>query len=188
MWPDAVGTTLVIGRTRPTGVHVRTSWTTAPTTLPRHAPALAVLQGTSAVLRRGWLQHAEREVRAPDGRLAPRGPGELLRTCLVAAVVEAAHRHDDDPSAVGPALDALWLALQERRGAREREAVGPVPPPGVRDLRARDLARWNDAPGRSHEDVLGLVDQAARRVQAELDRLGPASLTTHPAEPVPSAR
>src|SRR5919107_554539 len=96
------------------GVHVRTTWasgTGASAGFARHAPALSVLQGASAVLHRGWLQHAEREVRTPDGRLTSRGRGELVRTCLVAAVMEAARWQDDEPSTAGPALDALWLAL-----------------------------------------------------------------------------
>ena len=139
---------------------------TTPTRNARHAPALAVLDGAAAVLHRGWLQHAEREVRTADGRLTARGPGELVRSCLVAAVVEAARWHDDDPSTPGPALDALWLALQGPRAGGD--AVGPVPAPAVRQIRARELARWNDAPDRTQDDVLALVQLAARRVRAEL--------------------
>jgi hypothetical protein len=158
------------------GVDVRTTVTTGTAAatrrprpgLARHAPALSVLEGASAVLHRGWLQHAAREVRAPDGRLTAHGRGDLVRSCLVAAVLEAAHWQDDDPSTAGPALDALWLTLHERPGARDG-AVGPVPSPGVRELRARDLARWNDAPERTQAEVLALLDRAARRVRAELD-------------------
>jgi hypothetical protein len=47
--------------------------------------------------------------------------------------------------------------------------VGPVPSPSVRELRARDLARWNDAPQRTQAEVLALVDRAAQRVRAEMD-------------------
>jgi hypothetical protein len=160
------------------GVHVRTTGTTGTATatrrprpgLARHGSALSVLEGASAVLHRGWLQHAEREVRTADGRLTARGRGDLVRSCLVAAVVEAAHWRDDDPSAAGPALDALWLALHERPGAQVGDgAVGPVPAPAVRELRARDLARWNDAPQRTQAEVLALVERAAERVRAELD-------------------
>lgn len=140
---------------------------TTPTRNARHAPALAVLDGAAAVLHRGWLQHAEREVLTADGRLTTRGPGELVRSCLVAAVAEAARWHDDDPSAAGPALDALWLALQRPRAGGD-DPVGPVPPPAVRQIRARELARWNDAPDRTQDDVLALVGLAARRVRAEL--------------------
>jgi hypothetical protein len=157
------------------GVHVRTTWAAATATtngharpgLARHAPALSVLQGASAVLHRGWLQHAEREVRTADGRLTTRGRGELVRSCLVAAVMEAARWQDDDPSSAGPALDALWLTLYEHCGARDG-AVGPVPPPAVRELRARELARWNDSTERTVAEVLALVDRAAERVRAEM--------------------
>lgn len=158
---------------------MRTTVTTGTATRPprpalaRHAAALSVLEGASAVLHRGWLQHAAREVRTADGRIRPRGRGDLVRSCLVAAVVEAAHWQDDDPSTAGPALDALWLALHQRpggeAGAAAEGAVGPVPSPGVRELRARDLARWNDAPQRTRAEVLALVDRAAQRVRAELD-------------------
>jgi len=130
----------------------------------RQTSALAVLVGTRSVLEQGWLQNAERMVRTDDGRLRPRGPGVVVSACLVGAVVEAGRRYDHDPTASGPALDALWLALYERSAA---DAVGRVPSPIVRNLRARDLARWNDAPERTVDDVLGLVDRATWRVWAQ---------------------
>ena len=128
------------------------------------------------MLHRGWLQHAEREVRTPDGRLTSRGRGELVRSCLVAAVMEAARWQDDEPSTAGPALDALWLTLHGHCGARDG-AVGPVPSPAVRELRARDLARWNDAPERTQAEVIALVDRAAARVLAEM--CSPADAPVH---------
>jgi hypothetical protein len=137
---------------------------TLSTSPSRQASALAVLVGTRPVLEHGWLQNAERVVRTPDGRLRPRGHGVVVSACLVGAVVEAGRRYADDPAAAGPALDALWLALYDDRGA---DAVGRVPSPVVRDLRARDLARWNDAPDRTAEQVLALVDRATWRVWAQ---------------------
>ena len=130
----------------------------------RQTSALAVLVGARSVLEQGWLQNAERVVRTDDGRLRPRGRGVVVSACLVGAVVEAGRRYDHDPTASGPALDALWLALYEESSP---DAVGRVPSPIVRNLRARDLARWNDAPERTVDDVLGLVDRAAWRVWAQ---------------------
>jgi hypothetical protein len=130
----------------------------------RQTSALAVLVGARSVLEQGWLQNAERLIRTDDGRLRPRGRGVVVSACLVGAVVEAGRRYDHDPTASGPALDALWLALYEQSSA---DAVGRVPSPIVRNLRARDLARWNDAPERTVDDVLGLVDRATWRVWAQ---------------------
>jgi hypothetical protein len=110
-------------------------------------------------------------VRTADGRLRPRGPGVVVSACLVGAVVEAGRRYADDPVAAGPALDALWLALYDDRSV---DAVGRVPSPIVRDLRARDLARWNDAPGRTVDEVIALVDRATRRVWAQQRAAGGA--------------
>jgi hypothetical protein len=132
--------------------------------------ALTVLVGARPVLERGWLQHAERVVQTPDGRLRPRGRGVVVAACLVGAVVEAGRRYDDDPAAAGPALDALWLALHEPGtidGGHGVDVVGRVPSPAVRDLRARELARWNDAPERTVDEVLSLVDRATWRLWAQ---------------------
>jgi len=161
---------------------MRTRWTSPS----RQASALAVLVGTRPVLEHGWLQNAERVVRTADGRLRSRGDGVVVSACLVGAVVEAGRRYDDDPCAAGPALDALWLALYQESSA---DAVGRVPSPVVRNLRARDLARWNDAPGRTVEDVLALVDRATWRVweqqraSAGTEQLRPEPVS-NPAVPV----
>jgi hypothetical protein len=145
---------------------------TRSTSSSRQATALTVLVGARPVLEHGWLQHVERMVRGSDGRLRPRGKGVVVGACLVGAVVEAGRRNDRDPAAAWPALDALWLTLydEESSGAAGSdgvdcmEALGRVLPPVVRDLRARDLARWNDAPERTLDDVLALVDRASGRL------------------------
>jgi len=147
----------------------------------RQQTALTVLVGARAVLESGWLQHAERVVRTPDGRLRPRGRGVVVSACLVGAVVEAAHRQDDDSATAGPALDALWLALFD---GRTTDAVGRVPSPVVRNLRARDLARWNDAPERTADDVLALLDRATRRVWTQQQAAdAPAPVSARAARP-----
>ena len=140
----------------------------------RQATALTVLVGARPVLEHGWLQHVERMVRGSDGRLRPRGKGVVVGACLVGAVVEAGRRNDRDPAAAWPALDALWLTLYDEEvagtvgsdGVDCMDALGRVLPPVVRDLRARDLARWNDAPERTLGEVLALVDRATGRLWA----------------------
>ena len=144
----------------------------------RHAPALAVLDGTRGVVRHGWLQHETTLVRHVDGHLRHGGPGEVVRACLVGAVVEAARRYDGSRLASGPALDALWLALVDPAG--REPAVGRVPAPAVRMRRARELAHWNDVAGRTQDEVLGLIDDATARVAAEL--AAPAAAERVPAD------
>lgn len=133
-----------------------------------HEQTRVVLETARAVVERGWLQ---------DGwyRTAPRSvwqqlfgplptPDELEGACVVAAVAVSAHaggsftRIDRDS---GPSIDRLWDALQEHRG---RPADGPgAVAPIVRRARMRELVRWNDAPGRTREEVLGVIDRAISR-------------------------
>lgn len=127
-----------------------------------------VLETARAVVDRGWLQH--RWYRTVPRSLRHRlfgpipTPDMLEGACLVAAVAVAGHRgggltHIDRDA--GPALDRVWDALQEHHGrpVTRGEAVAPV----VRRARMRELARWNDAPGRTRDDVLGLLDRAVSR-------------------------
>lgn len=133
------------------------------------ARTLAILEIARTILERGWLQDAWY-------RTAPRplrqrlfgptpGPDGIEAACVVAAVAVAGHTggaftHVDRDS--GPAVDRVWEALQETRTgavAARPSAVAPI----VRRARMRELVRWNDAPGRTHGDVLGLVDRAISR-------------------------
>ena len=145
---------------------------TRSTASSRQATALTVLVGARPVLEHGWLQNVERMVQGADGRLRPRGKGVVVGACLVGAVVEAGRRNDRDPAAAWPALDALWLTLYDEEdtvesvGVECMDSLGRVLPPVVRDLRARDLARWNDAPERTLDEVLALVDRATGRLWA----------------------
>lgn len=136
---------------------------------PDDERTLAILETARTVLERGWLQ---------DGwyRTTPRplrnrlfgptpGPDGIEAACLVAAVAVAGHSggaftHVDRDS--GPAVDRVWEALQESRHGEFATPPGAVAPI-VRRARMRDLVRWNDAPGRTHGEVLGLVDRAISR-------------------------
>lgn len=132
-----------------------------------------VLETARAVVERGWMQRRwYRSVPRPlrERLFGPMPtPAQLEGACLVAAVAVAGHTggvfvHVDRDS--GPALDRVWDALQERRGGPVTD--GPVAPV-VRRARMRELVHWNDAPGRTREDVLDLLDRAVSRTI--LDRM-----------------
>jgi hypothetical protein len=138
----------------------------------RYEEALAVLQGTRVVIQRGWVQDVWYVMRDHDGNLRTLGPGclsrleptEVIQACLVGAVVQAAWQWSPDSASSGPAVDALWETLQENRGLGSAAPVGRVCSPMIRTARIRDLASWNDRPGRTRDDVLELLDQTAARV------------------------
>jgi hypothetical protein len=152
-----------------------------PSTRPSPELTVALLDGARSVIQRGWVRDAWYVLEAPDGRRRLVTPGSLtsrrfgivVAACLVGAVVEAGRRYSDERGISGPAIDALWHALQES------EQVAPYAagwePPLLRTLQVRDLACWNDAPGRTREDVLRLIDVAAHRA------VHPAGVVTSPA-------
>ncbi|MET0189527.1 MAG: hypothetical protein ABW212_11045 [Pseudonocardia sediminis] len=127
-----------------------------------------VLEAARAVVERGWLQNGWYETAPrPLWRklLGPLPTPDMLEgACLVAAVAVAGHsggaftQLDRDS---GPAIDRVWDALRELRGRRAEE-TGAVPPI-VRRARMRELVRWNDTPGRTRDEVLGLLDRAISR-------------------------
>ena len=140
---------------------------------------LAELQAMGSLLERaadvvagGWVQgawftvgtrHGSRDVTAYEMRLATRRP--VIGACLVGAVVDAG----GGPAAVESqlvrrSLDATWHALNGSPG----EDVRWCPGPDVRMLHVLDLTRWNDAPGRTQSEVVGLL--AAARQVAERER------------------
>lgn len=127
-----------------------------------------VLEAARAVVERGWLQHGWYRTAPRSWRSKLFGPIPTPETldaaCLVAAVAVAGHsggaltQIDRDS---GPALDLLWESLQDQHGrpVTGDGAVAPI----VRRARMRELVRWNDAEGRTRDDVLGLIDRAASR-------------------------
>ena len=136
--------------------------------------ACEVLEGARRVIERGWLQGGWYLA----GRPRPRSlvarlrqpepsptPDELHRACLVAAVAVVAHGggRPDVGGDAGPALDLVWDALWETRGQLGLPAAGRSAPPEVRAARMRELVRWNDARGRTRQDVLALLDRAISR-------------------------
>ena len=128
---------------------------------------LEVLVAARALLARGWVQGTWSAVQ-------PRpvvGPGQdragvQRSTCLVGAVVVAAGGR----AAVGgqPAqrsLDLLWHTLHR---ATDPGPVRWCPGPALRTLQVQDLTRWNDAAGRSPQEVRGLLDAAIGRLTRDL--------------------
>jgi hypothetical protein len=142
---------------------------------------LAVLVGARALIARGWLQGGWYVLEALDGRrrfvgagsLTRRSFGVVVQSCLVGAVVESARWHTAEKGAAGPAIDAVWHELGELSG--HRPPVDPWPPtPVLRTRQVVELARWNDDPARTLEDVLHLLDAA-------IARLTPAAHSAPPA-------
>jgi hypothetical protein len=138
--------------------------------LMRLTDVCAVLDGARTLVESGWVQDrwfVRRYPRRSAGgdALAP----DITGACLVGAVVHAAQRHHSTGDAIhaAPALDVLWDAWQETRGQGGPGVAGRAAPREVRAARVRDLTRWNDQPGRTRADVLGLIDLAASRAIME---------------------
>ena len=133
--------------------------------------AYRVLEDARAMIAQGWIQdHWFARRPAPSRRRAQSsrpsgGLGDAAAACLVGAVVYAAQQRGSGDQLVkaGPALDYLWDAWQESRGLGGTGVAGRAAPRELRMARVRDLTRWNDQPGRTREEVLGLVDLAASR-------------------------
>jgi len=134
--------------------------------------AYRVLEDARAVIAQGWIQDhwfvarrpASSHPRAQSASLSD-GLGDVAAACLVGAVVHAAQQRGSGDQLVkaGPALDYLWDAWQESRGLGGTGVAGWAAPRELRMARVRDLTRWNDQPGRTREEVLGLVDLAVSR-------------------------
>ena len=143
-----------------------------PSAPPSSQLTVALLDGARSVIQRGWVRDAWYVLEAPDGRRRVVGPGSLtsrrfgavVAACLVGAVVESGDRYSGERGISGPAIDALWHTLQESEQAPPYAAGWE--PPVLRTLQVRDLACWNDAPGRTRDDVLRLIDVTAQRVGA----------------------
>ena len=136
--------------------------------------ARAVLERARTLIAQGWVQDAFYVVRGRNGESRPVSPfGLLLLTrtdvvgaCLVGAVAHASGSVDrrDRRGHAALAVDALWHTLTEDP-SYERVLTAPYDAvhPAARAARVRELARWNDEPARSRDEVLGLVDRAVSR-------------------------
>ena len=133
-----------------------------------------LLERAADVVARGWVQAAwftvaagggKRRVTAYELRRAENRP--VVGACLVGAVVHAG----GGPSAVTSqlvrrSLDLTWHALHGSPGERVQWCPGP----DVRMLRVLDLTSWNDAPGRTQDEVVGLLVAARHLTDVERGR------------------
>ena len=136
--------------------------------------ARAVLERARALIAQGWVQDAFYIVRGRNGESRPVSPfGLLLLTrtdvvgaCLVGAVAHASGSIDrrERRGQAALAVDTLWHTLPEDP-SYERVPTAPyyAVHPAARAARVRELARWNDEPARTRDQVLGLVDRAVSR-------------------------
>ena len=136
--------------------------------------AQAVLDRARTLIAQGWVQDAFYIVRGRNGESRPVSPfGLLLLTrtdvvgaCLVGAVAHASSSVDrrERRGQAALAVDTLWHTLAEDP-SYERVPTAPYDAvhPAARAARVRELARWNDEPVRTRDEVLGLVDRAVSR-------------------------
>jgi hypothetical protein len=160
-----------------TGVFVRTDRRAAPRrgrfSYDRPANVLAVLQHARAIVEAGWVQNrwtatASAATVAPASALAD-GTADgttdgIPAACVVAAVALAVRARDpraDLAVATGPAIAHVWDVVH---GDTRFRAAGRAAPHEVRVARMRELARWNDEPGRNRDEVVAALDRAAADV------------------------
>lgn len=133
-------------------------WAPRPHGHDRPAEVLAVLQHARTIVEAGWAQN----------RWTVDGPA--ARACLVGAVALAVRARDaraDLAVATGPALAFVADAVFSHDAGAGRGA-GRSAPHHVRVQRMRELARWNDEPGRTRDDVVAALDRAAAAVVARV--------------------
>jgi hypothetical protein len=123
--------------------------------------AIGELLGNAAdVVGAGWIQGAWFTVETSGGRrpltaydvgLAEDLP--VVGACLVGAVVQAA----GGPTSVRSQLVQRSLELTRHVLVEPERPVRWCPGPNLRMMTVLDLTRWNDAPGRTRDEVLGLL-------------------------------
>lgn len=131
---------------------------------------VVLLADAQDVVRRGWVHGRWFAPTVATAANASHGapPAGSNGACLVGALVVAGGGVGAvRTQLVQRTLDLLWMVLR-RPGDQQ---VDWCPAPVVRELHVRDLTRWNDAPGRSRDQVVGLLVSAEHRAVAERDRL-----------------
>jgi len=135
---------------------------------------LALLEAAHADLSAGWVQdgwwtrpaNGGRQILTTGLAAGPSAPEAVGAVCLVGALIRAGSRQDGD-SEVGRAIDAVYDALWESHG-QPTIPTGPglltVSSPQVRQAKTRALTRWNDAQGRTSDEVLAVLDRAIARI------------------------
>lgn len=156
-------------------VHLAAGWRW-PAAEPQHEGLerlLTLLEAARAGVAAGWVQGGWWARPAADGQqilatglaagLSVPQPGGAV--CLVGALVQAGAGSGGESEA-GRAIDVAYDALWESRS--QPAAPGPglltVSSPEVRRAKTQALARWNDTPGRTNDEVLAVLDRAIARV------------------------
>ena len=97
-------------------------------------------------------------------------PETVGAVCLVGALIRAGSGQGGDSKA-GRAINAVYDTLWESRG-QPAATPGPglllVSSPPVRQAKTQALTRWNDARGRTSDEVLAVLDWSIARVIQDL--------------------
>jgi hypothetical protein len=133
-----------------------------------------LLSDATDVVEVGWVQDAWFAVGTPGGerRLGAHEVRHVYEypvtgACLAGSIVFAAGGPEQARSQlVQRTLDLTWHAL---RDDLEPPAV-LCPSPPVRAMRLLDLTRWNDAPGRTSEDVVELLGATSQLTESHARR------------------
>ena len=133
----------------------------------------ALLERAADVVGAGWVQGAWFTVATPGGKrdvtaydLPMMVHRPVTGACLVGSIVEAAGGPVTARSQlVQRTLDLVGHVLRE-------DPARPVqwcPGPRMRMLGVLELTRWNDAPGRTQEQVVGLLVAGRRTIDLQRD-------------------
>jgi hypothetical protein len=130
-----------------------------------------LLAQAADVVSAGWVQNAWFTVETPGGprSLTAFDVGlvedlPVVGACLVGAVVHAAG---------GPTMvrsQVVQRSLELTRHVLREEADRPVrwcPGPNLRMMTVLDLTYWNDAPGRTQDEVAGLLVAAQHAIDTQ---------------------
>jgi len=94
---------------------------------------------------------------------------------------------DEQSSGISRAIDAVYDALWESRGqpaAHAGPGLPPLPSPQVRLAQVQTLTRWNDAEGRTGDEVLAVLDRAISHTMLSLAAMpAPAGVRHRPMAP-----
>ena len=134
----------------------------------------ALLDRAASVVGAGWVQGAWFTVATSKGPRAVTaydlpvlGHRPVTGACLVGSVVQAAGGTAEVRSQlVQRTLDALGHTLREDPD----RPVQWCPGPRVRMLGVLEMTHWNDAPGRTQQEVIGLLEATRRTVGVQRDR------------------
>lgn len=142
---------------------------------------LALLEAARAEVSAGWVQDGWWTSPADGGQqilltgvaAGLSAPATAGAVCLAGALIRAGAGQGRD-SEIGRAIDVVYDALWESRNqsvATPAPSVLAVSSPQVRQAKIQALTRWNDAQGRTRNEVLAILDRAIGRVIQNLAAL-----------------